>query len=452
MLRSGQTALFMTSKLYRSHPTSDSTSSTMNSPNRPPTPQSVHSWWSDSNSIGPTISIHAAAKPLMRLMYHRQVRSFIKRNQDTPITPELMEICLAYLSYKYILPTTKSLILKELATRVELYSHRDASLINESMELCSSLVLELLASSNTQIRWYTWHILNGSVQRISSLFPVVIICSSDSDRWIRQSARRAFMKCIQTSEGLDCCWDQLSRENISIPVKCFILSEIAIRISPGDAPTMARQLAPEWSLIAEFLASPEEEMRVHGWNILRVAIPSYNSVSWALPRAVSAFSDPHFKIRESAGIAFIKCIQTSEGLDWCWNYLADNGNISSPVQNFILREMAIRLSPEDAPTIARQLAPGWSLVAGFLASPDEEIRVHGWNILPVAIPSYNSVAWALPRTISASRDPHSKIREFARLTFIKCVQNSEGLDWCWAYLACGEARLIYWTAAHLLQR
>ncbi|KAK7043499.1 hypothetical protein R3P38DRAFT_247403 [Favolaschia claudopus] len=294
----------------------------MNSANRPPTSQSVHSWWSDSNSIGPTISIHAAAKPLMRLMYHRQVRSFIKRNQDTPITPQLMEICLSYLSYKYISPTTKSLILKELDTRVELHSNRDATLINESMELCSSLVLELLASSNTQIRWYTWNILNGSMQNISRLFPVVIICSSDSDRWIRQSARRAFMNCIQSSEGLDCCWDYLSRENISIPVKCYILSEIAIRISPEDAPTMARQLSPGWSLIAEFLTSPEEEIRLHGWNILRVAIPSYNSVSWTLPRAVSASRDPHPKIRQSARLAFSKCIKNSEGLDWCWAYLA----------------------------------------------------------------------------------------------------------------------------------
>ncbi|KAJ6592647.1 armadillo-type protein [Mycena capillaripes] len=40
--------------------------------NRPQTPQSTHSWWSDSNPVGPNLSIHSAAKPLMRFMYHDQ--------------------------------------------------------------------------------------------------------------------------------------------------------------------------------------------------------------------------------------------------------------------------------------------------------------------------------------------------------------------------------------------
>ncbi|KAK7033775.1 hypothetical protein R3P38DRAFT_3498468 [Favolaschia claudopus] len=391
----------------------------MNSPNRPPTPQSVHSWWSDSNSIGPTISIHAVAKPLMRRMYHRQVRSFIKRNQDTPMTPELMEICLAYLSYKYISPATKSLILEELDGRVRLYSNRDAGLINESMQVCWSLVLELLASSNFRIRWYTWSILNGSMQRISSLFPVAIICSSDSDRWIRQSARRAFMNCIQTSEGLDCCWDHLSRENISIPVKIFILGEMAIGISPEDAPTMARQLAPGWSLIAEFLASPEEEIRLHGWNILRVAIPSYNSVSWALPRAVSASRDPHSKIRESARLAFVKCIQDSKGLDWCWAYLADDNN-SVADKCFILKESnAADAMQEDPKRIAQSLALKWSLVAKLLGSEERDICFHTWRILQGAIHLYTQT------TIEYLRDPDHEVRNTARGTLIYIIEASD---------------------------
>ncbi|KAJ7617586.1 hypothetical protein DFH06DRAFT_100253 [Mycena polygramma] len=70
----------------------------MASPSRPPTPQSTHSWWSDRNSIGPTISIHAAAKPLMRLMYHEQVRSFVRNNRDIPLSWATMEICFSYLT------------------------------------------------------------------------------------------------------------------------------------------------------------------------------------------------------------------------------------------------------------------------------------------------------------------------------------------------------------------
>ncbi|KAK7033771.1 hypothetical protein R3P38DRAFT_2772671 [Favolaschia claudopus] len=261
---------------------------TMSLPTRPAGPESIHSWWSDSNSIGPTISIHAAAKPLMRLMYHQQVRSFIKRYQDTPISSELMEICLNYLSYKYISSTTKSLILKELDARVGLHSYRDASLIIESLKLSSSLVSELLTSPDAQIRYYMWNILwaskdfmERSTSWISRLFPAVVGCFSDSVPWIRESARRAFMKSILTAEGLDCCWDYLFRDNVSTPVKCFMLSEMAIAIQPT-------RLAPKWSLIADLLLSPELEIRLHAWIILRVAIPSGSPLSWALPQAVSA--------------------------------------------------------------------------------------------------------------------------------------------------------------------
>jgi hypothetical protein len=66
---------------------------------RPQTSQSVHSWWSDSRSIGATISIHAVAKPLMRLMYHRQAMNFIGKNLGTPLSPYIMDVYSRYLTY-----------------------------------------------------------------------------------------------------------------------------------------------------------------------------------------------------------------------------------------------------------------------------------------------------------------------------------------------------------------
>ncbi|KAJ7494019.1 hypothetical protein FB451DRAFT_1551265 [Mycena latifolia] len=54
--------------------------------------QSVRSWWSDSNPAGATIDLHAATKPLMKLMYHRQALRFVKRNRDVPLTPETGDI------------------------------------------------------------------------------------------------------------------------------------------------------------------------------------------------------------------------------------------------------------------------------------------------------------------------------------------------------------------------
>jgi hypothetical protein len=70
----------------------------MHSPDRPPAPQSTYSWWSDRNSVGPTISIHAMAKPLIRLMYHSQVRTFIKKNRGIALSEATMQICFSYLA------------------------------------------------------------------------------------------------------------------------------------------------------------------------------------------------------------------------------------------------------------------------------------------------------------------------------------------------------------------
>ncbi|KAJ7494174.1 hypothetical protein FB451DRAFT_1551334 [Mycena latifolia] len=61
--------------------------------------QSILSWWSDSNAPGATINLHAAAKPLMKLMYHRQALGFVKRNNAIPLSPETVEIYSSYLLY-----------------------------------------------------------------------------------------------------------------------------------------------------------------------------------------------------------------------------------------------------------------------------------------------------------------------------------------------------------------
>jgi hypothetical protein len=58
----------------------------------------VLSWWSDSNPLlrGPTINLHAVAKPLMRWMYHRQALELLKRNQGSPLLTETLEIYSSY--------------------------------------------------------------------------------------------------------------------------------------------------------------------------------------------------------------------------------------------------------------------------------------------------------------------------------------------------------------------
>jgi hypothetical protein len=67
---------------------------------RQDTRTSIFSWWSDSNSLlryGPTINLHAAAKPLMRWMYHRQALDLFRKNEDNRLSTEIVEIYASYL-------------------------------------------------------------------------------------------------------------------------------------------------------------------------------------------------------------------------------------------------------------------------------------------------------------------------------------------------------------------
>jgi hypothetical protein len=60
---------------------------------------SIFSWWSDSNPLvryGPTINIHAAAKPLMKLMYHRQAMGLIRKNRGSQLSIETLETYWSY--------------------------------------------------------------------------------------------------------------------------------------------------------------------------------------------------------------------------------------------------------------------------------------------------------------------------------------------------------------------
>ncbi|KAF7360360.1 hypothetical protein MVEN_00765700 [Mycena venus] len=88
---------------------------------RQDTRPSIHSWWSDSNPglRGPTINLHAAAKPLMKLMYHRQVLEFIKKNRGSPLSTTALEKYSSYFPWDYVSITTKVTIFLELASRAE---------------------------------------------------------------------------------------------------------------------------------------------------------------------------------------------------------------------------------------------------------------------------------------------------------------------------------------------
>ncbi|KAJ7622388.1 armadillo-type protein [Roridomyces roridus] len=130
---------------------------------RPQTPASVHSWWSDSNPMlrGPTINLHTATKPLMRLMYHRQALSFIAKDGSGPLSRPLLEIYSSYLLCKYVSLGTQRLVLDHLAERAE--SVEDARTIFHSTVL--DQIFQLLESPHALIRTSTSRLTQNLLRR-----------------------------------------------------------------------------------------------------------------------------------------------------------------------------------------------------------------------------------------------------------------------------------------------
>ncbi|KAF7312881.1 hypothetical protein MKEN_00972400 [Mycena kentingensis (nom. inval.)] len=156
---------------------------------------STLSWWSDSNTVGPTISLHAAAKPLMHLLHLQQARALIAARAGTDLDQRTMETYAIYLSYKYSSTATRTEVLADLSARA--WSPLDSAI---ALELFSAngaaLVATLLAFSAPQVRRLTLDILakwaanaelRGSVRGICPPELVdELSCNRDND--VRKSA------------------------------------------------------------------------------------------------------------------------------------------------------------------------------------------------------------------------------------------------------------------------
>ncbi|KAF7297608.1 Cytochrome P450 [Mycena kentingensis (nom. inval.)] len=84
----------------------------------PPSIRSAASWWSDRNSIGATFNLHALAKPLMGIMYHREVRKLLNRKYGEPLWDTDVELMKSYLLFDKTTPETKTAILHHLCWRM----------------------------------------------------------------------------------------------------------------------------------------------------------------------------------------------------------------------------------------------------------------------------------------------------------------------------------------------
>ncbi|KAF7347343.1 hypothetical protein MVEN_01490000 [Mycena venus] len=320
---------------------------------RSQTIQSLQSWWSDSNSVGPTMSIHTAAKPLMRLMYHEQVRRFIKRSRSTPLSRSTMDTYITYLAFKYISPATQALILKELNIRIG--SEDEALVVAQSFALQRSLVFALLDSPDARLREYTCEIVRAlassyelSPRPLEAYTEIVSLLSdnniqslyswwSDSNppgptmsihaaakplmRLMYHEQVRSFIRrnrgfAISTAT-MEICFSYLAFKYISPVTKSLILRELDTRLEFDEDARVIYSLVLQRDLVVDLLDSSNARICQYTCNILGGLAISYDSASWGVevcPRIVSLLSVDDLDVQASALYAVARISNTADGV------------------------------------------------------------------------------------------------------------------------------------------
>ncbi|KAF8196770.1 armadillo-type protein [Mycena galopus ATCC 62051] len=131
---------------------------------------SIHSWWSDSNPNlrGPTLNLHAAAKPLSRFLYHRQALDIIKKNRGSPLSVATLEILSSYFPWDFVSVSTKTAIMSELANRST--SEVEARAVVDSPVFPP--VAQMIGSPNHGVRISYCRLL-GSLLRFEPIAPTM---------------------------------------------------------------------------------------------------------------------------------------------------------------------------------------------------------------------------------------------------------------------------------------
>ncbi|KAJ7120196.1 armadillo-type protein [Mycena epipterygia] len=120
-----------------------------------PTRESIHSWWSDSNSLGATIPLHTLSKPLLKYLYHRQALGIMT---PSPLTAAKVDLLTTYLDFKDISSSTRVLVLDHLRVRAW-ESQFEAEIIIDGDVL--AFVNRLLQSSDLDVVLFTCGMLRS---------------------------------------------------------------------------------------------------------------------------------------------------------------------------------------------------------------------------------------------------------------------------------------------------
>ncbi|KAJ7850018.1 armadillo-type protein [Mycena olivaceomarginata] len=164
---------------------------------------SIYSWWSDSNSLlvyGPTINLHAAAKPLMKLMYHRQALGIIRKNRDSPLTSTILETYSSYFPWDYVSWATKAAILSELADRT-MFSEVEARAVVNS-PVCSHIA-PMLESPHPRAQICSCRLLGNLAPAVLELklCEQLVVLLDDNDSGVIRVATFTLSKIAQWVDG-----------------------------------------------------------------------------------------------------------------------------------------------------------------------------------------------------------------------------------------------------------
>ncbi|KAJ7074797.1 armadillo-type protein [Mycena amicta] len=212
---------------------------------------SLHSWWSDSNTPGATISLHALAKPLMRVQYHRQARKFIQRNQNTELTKSSMETLASYLAYKYVAPATKTFILEELAKRAD---NGDANIIIEVLGSNPSLLEDLLQSPVSAMKDWARKTLKNAISHESAV-PINLVSGPQPMYILLINGLRGGRSDSDSETKIDLtgCGDNINLTECGVQ----ILSKASATLAGADAVVLSGGL----DHVPSLLRSPSVNMR-----------------------------------------------------------------------------------------------------------------------------------------------------------------------------------------------
>ncbi|KAJ7494180.1 armadillo-type protein [Mycena latifolia] len=268
---------------------------------RQQTLESVLSWWSDSNPPGPTINLHAAAKPLMRLMYRRQALGFVKRNNGVPLAQETLEIYWSYLLWKYVSTSTKIVILEELEIRAR--SEEDARVLINSN--AAHKMLQLLRSSPFLRPWLTRivrHLANHgefiTAQTVSEALVALLREVNDVGSVfefkseIADSQALAFVKrnhdIVLLPVTVEIYLSHILWKDVSTSTKITILEELETRaLSEEDAWVLLHSNMVSTTL--EFLRSSSYDMR---WRLRRPSAAILRNVASHSKSTTAAVIEP----------------------------------------------------------------------------------------------------------------------------------------------------------------